>query len=104
MNGSNQAQLRILVYMESKNITLESSINFSSRKKYKKYLHRELIKLKNAEKRQRENARALVEEVGRRREERLLFETSYATYIGTSRPNLFDAPGDYIFRRDKNNW
>ena len=95
--------------MESKNITLESSINFQTAEEFENYICsnldyvREKIKIINEQNRVRENARALVEEVRRTREERLVFETCLSAHLGSSRPNLFDAQGDYIFRRNKNN-
>lgn len=75
--------------MENKSITLESSINFKTKEEYEQY-------------RKRENARAFVEEMRRKRAQRILLETTVGTYHRTPRPYMPDSWREGFFRRDKN--
>lgn len=94
--------------MASKSITLESSINFEYENKgplndaQRKIIIKHYVEAYHKE-RARENARALVEEIRRADEERLVHKTAISVYFGTARPHLFDSPRDYIFRRSKIN-
>lgn len=58
--------------MESKSITLESSINFATREEYEKY-------------RKREEVRALVEEFRRSKAQRDVSEATVGSYYGAPR-------------------
>lgn len=71
--------------MANKSITRESLANFDTEDERQKY-------------RERENIRAFIEEFGGIRAKRLESEISFSTYIGTTRPYLYDTPGDYFLR------
>lgn len=76
--------------MESKNIILESSINFKTREEYEKY-------------RKREEARAFVEECRRKQIERTIAEATVGTYYRFARQTMPDSWRKTVFCGDKNN-
>lgn len=78
--------------MESKSITLESSI------KPEDYV---TCKEKN---RIRENARTCVEEFSRIQNGRVVSEITCAAHFGFTRPDLSTSRGHYILRRGKDYW
>lgn len=76
--------------MESKSIILESSINFKTKEEYEQY-------------RKRENARAFVEEMRRKRTERILSEATVGTYHRTPRQIMPPSWRKGFLRRTQNN-
>ena len=76
--------------MESKSIILESSINFKTKEEYEQY-------------RKRENTRAFVEEMRRKRTQRLLSEATVGTYHRTPRQIMPPAWRKGFLRRAQNN-
>lgn len=76
--------------MESKNIILESSINFKTREEYEKY-------------RKREEARAFVEECRRKQIERAVAEATVGSYHRFAGQAMPDSWRKTVFCRNKNN-
>lgn len=76
--------------MESKSIILESSINFKTKEEYEQY-------------RKRENARAFVEEMRRKRTQRILSEATVGTYHRTPRQIMPPSWREGFLRRTQNN-
>lgn len=88
--------------MVNKNITLASLINFNGDllpRRDQRKITQFIIREYEQRNRERENARAFVEEVRRSRAERVVSEITLATYFGSTRPHLFDAPESYFLRR-----
>jgi hypothetical protein len=76
--------------MESKSITLASSINFETREEYEKY-------------RKREEVRAFVEEFRRIKAQRVVPEVTVGTYYGTPRSSMpFSWGEDFICGTEDN--
>jgi len=76
--------------MESKSITLASSINFETREEYEKY-------------RKREDIRAFVEEFRRRKAQRVVSEITVGPYYGAPRSSMPFAWREDLVRGTENN-